>query len=616
MKATLYTAYHKPASLIESPSITPIHVGRANAKAPLDRMIGDDTGANISALNRSYCELTALYWAWKNDAESTHIGLMHYRRLLDFDRTFRSPMAEVFPGSLRFDDYCEATEAWLAKNPDIDLVAPVAHRMPMTVRENYVSEHDEADLRFVEDWLAEDSPEYVGDWNAVLNGRELLLANMFLAKREVITPYLDWMFPILDGLFNADIPRKYLSAYNERFIGFMSERLFTVYVRKFLRDHPGAKVHRVNIINLQNTLVFPFMPAAGFNGPENVNVAFSSDRAYLPHAAAMLRTLCDNAAPERQYNLFYLHENIKKRDLELLESVLYGTPNATLYPINVGSAFGDQYRAKHHAPSNATFNRFLLFKLMPDLKRMVYLDVDMVLKGDIADVFDVDMGDYQLAAVPDVIMTRVLATTVVTKDVAVPNLYDYLNRTLGLTDPQINSYFNAGLLVLNFEKMDMERVGKDLLAMVRKTQYFFRDQDILNVYFKESYLRLPAKYNVFNSDLGEYWHVPADNAREALAAKHDPFIIHFAAAHHKPWTHPEVHFAQDYWTALERTPFWLEVLEGTMKYRTLGERLKRGETYKLAIIDGGRWLGRKLPWVQPYLLRFHSYALKKIRKLN
>lgn len=616
MKASLYTAYHKPSSMIESPSIVPIHVGRAKAGAPLAGMIGDDTGENISALNGSYCELTALYWAWKNDTESTHFGVMHYRRLLDFDRTLPSAATEVHPGQLRMSDYAEKTEAWLTENPDIDLVIPVAHKMPMTVRVNYSEQHDARDLDFIEARIAEKSPEYLEDWRAVLDGRELLLANMFLARREIIEPYIAWMFDLLDALAASDIPRDYVSPYNSRYLGFMAERLFTVWARKYLRETPKAKVHRVNILNLSQSLVFPYLSGDVFKGADEVNVAFSSDRNYLPHAGAMVRTLVDHADPNRRYNLFYMHENIAVRDLELLQSILYGAPHINLHPINVGNPFGANYRARHHAPTNATFNRFLLFELLPDVNRLIYIDVDMVLKGDIAELFDVDMGEHQLAAVPDFIMTRVLAAKVVTKEASIPDLGQYLRDKLGMSDAQINSYFNAGLMVLDFAKMDVPKVGRDLLDMVEKTQYFFRDQDILNEYFKDSYLRLPARYNVFNSDIDEYLDVPVDNHREALASKHDPFIIHFAAAHHKPWTYPDVHFAHEYWTALERTPFWLEVLEGTIAHRTLGARLTRSETYKRAALNGGRAVGAKLPWLRPYLARSYRWALRRIKSLN
>ena len=101
-KVKILISYHKPAVLLKDEVLTPIHVGRALAtqsskdgsiseedyKWMLDNMIGDDTGDNISHLNRTLNELTAIYWAWKNYdklGNPDYIGFMHYRRLLVFN---------------------------------------------------------------------------------------------------------------------------------------------------------------------------------------------------------------------------------------------------------------------------------------------------------------------------------------------------------------------------------------------------------------------------------------------------------------------------------------------------------------------------------------------------
>lgn len=613
MTHAIYTAYHKTFALIQSPSIRPIHVGRANAKTPLPDMIGDDTGDNISANNGSYCELTALYWAWKNDTTSDHIGLMHYRRLFDFAGEYTSADAEVFLGEMHIADYTQSAEDWLASHPDVDLVLPRPHKMHISVRANYEAEHDPRDIAAIEAILKRDAPEYLPFFNEVFDGSELWLANMFVARRDIVNAYCPWVFDVLAKL-DAAHERPWLSPYNARYLGFMSERLFQVWLKKYLADHPKTKVHRANIINLSKALTFPVFSGAALRGPEHVNVAFSSDTAYLPHTAAMMRSLIEYASPERQYNLFYLHEDIPPKDLELCQSMLFGRPNVTLYPINVRSPFQSSYRSAFHAPTNATFNRFLLFDLLPDLDRLLYLDGDMILRGDIAEIFDVDMEGYELAAVPDFIMTRVLTTRVVTDDPNVPDLRAYLNDTLGMTDTQISSYFNAGLMVLNFKEMDVQATGRALLERVNATKYFFRDQDILNEHFKGKYLRLPARYNVFNSEEAEYAHVPEANRREALAAKHAPFLIHFAAWQHKPWTYAETQFSDLYWRALEGTPFHKRVLKTYLEGAGgLNARSGRRATPAGIIVNAGAGLANAVPVLRPMLLRIY-HGLKSVRQ--
>lgn len=613
MTTTIYTAYHKLSARVESRSITPIHVGRAGAKAPLPDMIGDDTGENISELNGKYCELTALYWAWKNDTSSERIGLMHYRRLFDFDGAHPSADAEVFLGELDLQDYARDAQTWLDAHPEVDLVLPKPHKMHISVRENYVAEHDAADIAAVERILSERHPEYLSHFKAVFDGNDLWLANMFVARREIFTAYCDWIFDVL-GALDAAQDREWLSPYNARYLGFMSERLFQVWLKKYLADNEGTKVHRCNILNLSRALTYPFLSGDVLNDAHEVNVAFSSDVNYLPHTAAMVRSLVDHVDPARQYNLFYLHEDIPGRDLELLGTILFGVPNVTLHLVNVGSPFAASYRSAHHAPTNATFNRFLLFRLLPDVDRLLYIDVDMILLGDVAEIFDTEMGEHLLAAVPDYIMTRVLTTKVVTDNPAVPDLGAYLGEKLGMSDEQISLYFNAGLMVLNFKEMDVAKVGKDLLEMVEETQYFFRDQDILNAYFKDRYLKIDARYNVFNSDEHEYAEVPVAQRAEALRAKHDPFLIHYAAWQHKPWTYPDTQFSDLYWRALERTPFHKRVL---LKLIEDAQRSTLAPLHKRAahkVVGLGIKTADRFPALRPYLLRgYHGLRGAKHR---
>ena len=87
-KIKILVAVHKAGDVIHDEIYTPIHVGKANAGIDLGWM-GDDTGDNISAKNQNYCELTAVYWAWKNLKDVDYVGLCHYRRFLDLTATHK-----------------------------------------------------------------------------------------------------------------------------------------------------------------------------------------------------------------------------------------------------------------------------------------------------------------------------------------------------------------------------------------------------------------------------------------------------------------------------------------------------------------------------------------------
>lgn len=80
---------HNKSIFIQNENYLPIHVGKALSDLEL-HIQGDDTGDNISKKNDCYCELTALYWAWKNLKDIELIGLCHYRRYFDFHNQCKS----------------------------------------------------------------------------------------------------------------------------------------------------------------------------------------------------------------------------------------------------------------------------------------------------------------------------------------------------------------------------------------------------------------------------------------------------------------------------------------------------------------------------------------------
>lgn len=600
MKTALYTAYHAPAPFLQSDSVIPIHVGRALSKTPLPGMIGDDTGDNISQRNPSYCELTALYWAWKNDHTSTHLGLMHYRRVLDFDN-IHSNLAENFVDRFDIPTWTAQAEDWIARHPDVDVVIPRNHTMGRSVANNYRASHQVQDFDAARAIIAAHHPDDLAVFDAVTARPYIRLGNMFMMRRALFEEYCTWLFGILEKLEDHPLDRATYSVQQHRYIGFIAERLLTVWIEKIKTTQPELNIHEVGILSMGRAIVTPYLDNDSLNGPAHVNLAFAADRAYLPHTAAMVQSLLAHADPDRHYNLFFLHSGIAATDLALLDEVVTRHPGATLHRLNVGGEFDDSYRSASRSPSNATYNRFLLFDLLPGLDRLLYVDVDMIFRGDVAAIFDTDMGTHPLGAVTDFIMTRTLTGPTPTVDPNVPDLYQYHRDVLGLNDDQIGRYFNAGLLLFNFKAMDAHATGQTLMKMTRKGRYMFRDQDILNAHFKGKVASLDPRYNVFNTVLEGYGRVPRANHALAMAARCDPVVIHYAAGDYKPWNAAPVPMANHYWQAIAHTPFYAEVLSRLHKRPARQANRKKG-----LVVRTGMTLAERVPALRPALLRINA----------
>jgi lipopolysaccharide biosynthesis glycosyltransferase len=604
LKAKFYTAYHMAAPLIDSVHVVPIHVGRAEA-APLANMIGDDTGENISSRNASYCELTALYWAWKNDHDATHLGLLHYRRVLDLENS-NPDKTEIIVSRFETAEWAARNDAWLSANPDVDMIVPCKHVMGRTLAENYRRGHHPQDWDITRQIIAEQYPEDLTVFDDVSSQANIRLGNMFLMRRELLDSYCDWLFDILGRLENWDVDRSRYSAQQARYLGYVAERLLTVWVEKMGRTRPDLRLHEASIINLSSALVLPWASGDAFNSETEINIAFAADRAYLPHVAAMLASLLTHADKTRRLNLFFLHSDVPDLDREMLREVLLMHPDVHLHEINAGGAFEESYRSASRAPSNTTYNRFLLFDLLPDLKRLLYVDVDMIFCGDVAEIYDTEIGTAPVAAVPDFIMTRTLTGKTPTIDPDVSDLYQYHRDRLGLSDDQIETYFNAGLLLFNFTVLDVKATGKELVKMAREGRYLFRDQDILNAYFKGQVHCLDPRFNVFNTVISGFSRVPKGNRAAALAARHDPVVIHYAAGDYKPWNGKPVPMAAAYWQALSHTPFFSEVI-AKIRPKGGGHRQKKN-----VAVRAGLAIAERHPSLRPFLMR--TYA--QIRRLG
>ncbi|MCL6285619.1 DUF4422 domain-containing protein [Ruegeria sp. 2012CJ41-6] len=602
MSPALYVVYHKSAPRLQSTSVLPVQAGKVLDRASIPGMRGDDTGVNISEKNDTWCELTVLYWAWKNASASDLTGLMHYRRLLDFSDRDLLGSVEKYPDEFDTRAWCLEAEEWMKQEgTHWDIVVPRLHRMGRTVEENYRTGHNSQDWDAMCDIVRRDHPEYIPDLEAVASGYEVRLGNLVLMAKPVFDRYCSWLFDILFKIEEAPIDREAYSPYQARYPGFLSERLLTVFVHHENRTNPSLRLKEVSILNLSRSAVSPYMSAADRQERDAINIACSTDRAYLPHAAAMLRSVLDHTDSSRPLNFFFLHSNIDDEDLLHLQAMMEEKPGNGFHPINANGIFDGCYRSASRAPSNATYNRFLLLTLFPGLDRLLYLDADLIVKTDIGKLYDSDLGSAEIAAVPDWIMARTLAGPTRTIDPEVPDLAIYQRETLGLSEAEIGRYFNAGVLLFNFAAMkDPEAIGRTLREMAGERQFLFRDQDILNVHFKNSVCLLDARWNVFTAPVQAYVRVPRNNHEKAMAARRDPWIIHYADREFKPWVGYAVPEAQHYWQALIRTPFYGEVVRNLA-----GKSGRRKRALGAQLIGIGRKIAERIPFLKTPMLRLY-----------
>ena len=217
---SIYVVSHKEYHMPDQSGYIPIQVGYN--KANFDGFIRDNTGDNIAYKNKNYCELTALYWIWKN-SKSDIVGLLHYRRLLaSGNRTLCKPMANksnlLTSRQIESDlEYC-------------DFILPKKHcYITETAKQHYIHNHHSEGLELTRDTIARLYPSYLQSWNKALDKRSSHLLNIMICKKPELDNYCAWLFSILEEVEKTLDISNY-SDYEARVFGYLAELLVDVYI--------------------------------------------------------------------------------------------------------------------------------------------------------------------------------------------------------------------------------------------------------------------------------------------------------------------------------------------------------------------------------------------------
>ena len=220
MKIRILIATHKEFIPPKDEIYLPIHVG-AEGKGELGYQ-KDNIGENISSSNPYFCELTGVYWAWKNlDAE--YIGLDHYRRYFSTKKVKYKKGMDI--NEVVLDK--NSTEQYL-KEADI-LVPKLRTYYIETLYNHYANTFDGSHLDKTRDIISEMTPEYIDAFDKVMKRTSGYMFNMFIMKKELLDEYCSWVFPILFELQNR-IDVSNLTAFEARLFGRVSELLFNVWL--------------------------------------------------------------------------------------------------------------------------------------------------------------------------------------------------------------------------------------------------------------------------------------------------------------------------------------------------------------------------------------------------
>lgn len=250
-----------------------------------------------------------------------------------------------------------------------------------------------------------------------------------------------------------------------------------------------------------------------------VNLFFACDDGYIPFLAVALHSIKLHRDENRLYSVTVLHTGVSEQSKEKICSAFsdekfaihFNDISESVETISKRLFTRDYY-------SKSTYFRLFIPDLYPKIDKALYLDCDIVLNADVAELYDVEIGNDLVGAVSDAFVN------------AVPRLHGYVTERIGVSTPK--DYFNAGVLLMNLRKMRAVGFEDNFIDLIAKVKFeVAQDQDYLNVLCNKK-----------RTTVGDEWNfMPGFSTHQG-----ENKLIHFNLDN-KPWHKDGVEFADLFW---------------------------------------------------------------------
>lgn len=274
------------------------------------------------------------------------------------------------------------------------------------------------------------------------------------------------------------------------------------------------------------------------NSKPEVPVFFATDDNYAPFLAVTFKSILDNASKDFSYKFYVLTTNLSSNYEKRIKE--FESEDVKIEFIFLKETI-ERIKAKFHLRdyySIETYYRFFIANMFPQYDKVLYCDCDVIVLGDIAELYNHNIDNYLVGACPEEVMTEVKI------------FGDYVEQAL---DVDCEKYFNAGVMLMNLKAFREEKIEEKFFEMLPK--YTFRvtqDEDYLNVLCK-------GKVKLFH--LG--WNKTAFK-NEKFNDK-DLKLIHYKI-HWKPWHYDGVLYENHFWDYAKQTSFYEEILNKKLSY--------------------------------------------------
>lgn len=262
----------------------------------------------------------------------------------------------------------------------------------------------------------------------------------------------------------------------------------------------------------------------------NINICFGINNDYCQHCGVTIASILYNSNTKDNYNFFIITDYLSEENISLLEQL----KSIRRFKLNVLTISAKEFQdlKVNNDLGASTFFRFKAFELLK-CRKVIYLDCDIVVRKDIAELYNTNIDGYYCAGVEDVVAPVMI-------------------ETLGLSPTTL--YINAGVMLINLKYCKENKVPERLKEFVTQTwQRAWNDQEIINYIFQNGIKGVDYTWNCMYGYINHY----KDTAHFAEVAK-SPAIIHYITKK-KPWVPGMAPYMKaDYFRYLRLTPWFLD----------------------------------------------------------
>ncbi|MBD5405946.1 glycosyltransferase [bacterium] len=413
----------------------------------------------------------------------------------------------------------------------------------------------ENDIRFPNTNMSED---LVFVWLYLLKAKSIYFLSQKLYNYYVV----------LNGAVDNYCSENYIQSYGE-FLTFK-------YVMDFVRDHNwkdkfyicnemsyallSSYYRDISVVSnyigefMDTASLCPVLPFASKYFPQEINIFFSSDDNYVEALSVAITSILQNSIKEDLFNFYILDMGISnKNKKKIQELVKIKQFNIEFLKVDEKLFSGFFINNSRGYITKATYARYLIPTLKPELKKCLYLDCDILVRKSLRELYNTDLGDNYVAAVRDGCFDSTSAVEELNEYIPSDS---YSGIIAFKKKYNIDRYFNAGVLLINNEKWKKENITDKLFKATKELHddLVLNDQDVMNYLFKGKVKFLDIGYNVQECFYFLNINKKLSSVKDEYY-KSDPVICHFSNDA-KPWNGISSHpFRAEWYHYLKFTPF-------------------------------------------------------------